>query len=159
MKVTPQDIYKHEFKPSMRGYDKDEVDAFLEMIASEMEELIKENAALKDDMKELKVKAEEFEKRERALEETLLTAKRVTEQMKENSQKEAELIVREAKKRAEDIIADATEQVKSVNSALTTLKLQRDQYISQFKAIIEHHWKTLHQLLESETKEGKDEKV
>ncbi|MGQ9706780.1 MAG: DivIVA domain-containing protein [bacterium] len=156
MKITPQDIYKHEFKPAMRGYDKDEVDAFLEMIASQMEELIRENAGLKDELKELKVRAEEFEKRERALEETLLTAKRISEQMKENSQKEAELIVSEAKRRGEEIIAEATEQVKAVKSALTTLKLQKDQYISQFKAIIEHHWKTLHQLIEGETKEDKE---
>jgi len=159
MKVTPQDIYKHEFKPSMRGYDKDEVDAFLEMVASQMEELIKENANLKDELKELRIKAEEFEKRERTLEETLITAKRVGEQLKENSQKEAELIVGEAKRRAEEIIAEATEQVKTVRSVLTTLKLQRDQYISQFKAIIEHHWKTLHQLAEDEPKDGRNERT
>ncbi len=156
MRITPQDIFKHEFKQAMRGYDKDEVDAFLEMVGNQMEELIQENAKLKDDLKELKTRAEEFEKRERALEETLLTAKRISEQLKENTQKEANLILTEARKKASDIIAQSNEQVKEIQKTLTSIRLQRDQYISQFKALIEHHWRTLHQLTENEVKEDKN---
>ncbi|HEC79827.1 MAG TPA: DivIVA domain-containing protein, partial [Firmicutes bacterium] len=123
---------------------------------NQMEELIQENAKLKDDLKELKTRAEEFEKRERALEETLLTAKRISEQLKENTQKEANLILTEARKKASDIIAQSNEQVKEIQKTLTAIRLQRDQYISQFKALIEHHWRTLHQLTENEVKEDKN---
>ncbi|RLC41836.1 MAG: hypothetical protein DRH49_04755, partial [Candidatus Coatesbacteria bacterium] len=66
------------------------------------------------------------------------------------------LIITEARKKASDIIAQSNEQVKEIQKTLTSIRLQRDQYISQFKALIEHHWRTLHQLTENEVKEDKN---
>jgi cell division initiation protein len=137
MKITPQDIHQQEFKGSMRGYDKDEVDAFLQMIAEQLEETVKENAGLQDKVKELEERLAEYQKNRRNLEEALLAAQKITEQMKENAEKEAQVKIREAQVKADKILAEAVQQSQQYNQEISKLRMQRDQMIAQFKSILE----------------------
>ena len=60
MKITPTIIKTQEFTKSLRGYDADEVQAFLEKLAVEVEELINENETLIDENGELKRSLDEY---------------------------------------------------------------------------------------------------
>lgn len=140
MKITPQDIHQQEFKSSMRGYDKDEVDAFLQMIAEQLEETVKENAGLQDKVKELEERLAEYQKNGRHLEEALLAAQKITEQMKENAEKEAQVRIREAEVKADKILAEAVQQSQQYSQEISKLRMQRDQMIAQFKSILEQNF-------------------
>jgi len=143
MKITPQDIHKQEFKTGMRGYDKDEVDAFLQMIAEQLEETLNDNAGLHDRVKELEGKTGEYHKLERNLEETLLAAQKVTEQMKGNADKEAQVILKEAELKAEKIIAEASRESERYRQEIPAHRSQRDHMLAQFKTILEQNYRFL----------------
>lgn len=118
MRITPLDIYQQEFRRVLRGIDPDEVEDFLERIADDYEELIKENAALKERIESLEaqliggVKAEQTDDSETALREE---ANNIIREAK----KEADNIVGEARKEADNIIrkaeasADKTREIRS----------------------------------------------
>jgi cell division initiation protein len=157
MKITPQDIHQQEFRTSMRGYDKDEVDAFLQMVADEMETLIRDNTRLKDNVKELEAKMGEYIKMERKLEETLLTAQKVTDQLKENADREAKLIIDEAKMEADNILNNTRGELSRIREDITRLETTRDELISQMKALIEQNWKFIKRLEENISKKKTEE--
>src|SRR5665647_2461897 len=97
MKISPLDIQQQQFKvKTFRGLDPEDVDAFLQSLAGEMEFLIRENDQMKEQQSRQNRELLDLAEKERELRETLLSAQRVIEEMKNNARKEAELIVSEA---------------------------------------------------------------
>ena len=76
MKMTPLDIRQKRFEITMRGYNRREVEGFLELTASEFEEVVKENISLKEELKRTLVRLEQHLEREKTLQETMVTAQR-----------------------------------------------------------------------------------
>ena len=72
MKVTPLDVRKQEFKKQMRGYDPVEVDTFLEMVAVEMEDLLRQQKESRDRVVELETQLKDYKQIEKTLQQTLL---------------------------------------------------------------------------------------
>ena len=60
MEVTPLDIRKQEFKKSFSGYDKREVENFLEMVAMQLEGLIRENMSYKEQLNDVERKVDDY---------------------------------------------------------------------------------------------------
>ena len=143
MRISPLDIQQHKCERSFRGYNPKDVDSFLELICSEFEELIKENDALKKELKEKTNLADELLEREKTLKETMMTAQKVTEDMKSNAKKEAELIKAEAEMHAEKIINDAHNRLASLLDDINEIKRQRAQFTASLKGLIETHAKML----------------
>jgi len=85
MRLSPLDIKKQEFTRTLRGYDQDEVQAFLDMLAGQWEALLAEQRRTEEKVRELKAKMEHYEKVEEALQETLLTARESSQQALENA--------------------------------------------------------------------------
>ncbi|OYD07859.1 DivIVA domain-containing protein [Paludifilum halophilum] len=50
-RLTPRDIFNKDFKTSLRGYDVDEVNEFLDIVIKNFEDLLEENQQLKEEMK------------------------------------------------------------------------------------------------------------
>src|SRR5439155_533033 len=97
MRITPHDIRQQQFSSKMlKGYDPQEVDAFLDDVAEDYEALLKEAALLKEQIAAQEERARGVTERERTLQETLVTTQRLVEEMKNNARREAELILREA---------------------------------------------------------------
>src|SRR3989304_4844369 len=96
MRITPLDIQQKQFPMKFRGFDVEEVYAFLEVIREEMEDLRRDNASLKEDMIKLETQVKEHKDMETTLRETLVTAQQMVEEYKSNARKEAELLVKEA---------------------------------------------------------------
>ena len=136
MKITPLDLRKQEFKKAFRGYDPEEVDAFLEIVAAEFEQTSKENASLREKIESLGTTLAEYRNLEKTLQDTLLTAQRATEVARTNSQREADLIVRDAQIRAEKIVDQARAQLNEIRQTIANLKMQRDSFLARLKALL-----------------------
>ncbi len=149
MKITPQDIHNQEFKRSLRGYDMDEVDAFLQQIADELEVLTSENAELKDRVKELTLRMGEFEKKDELLEKTLLAAQQATEQMKEASRKEAEATSTAAKAEAVKIIERARLELITTDRKVQDMKRYHYEFIIEYKALLDRHYRLLSEMVDA----------
>ena len=146
MNITPQDIRKQIFKKSFRGYDREEVQTFLEMLATEVEHLGAENIELKEHLNALHTEVQHYQSIEQTLQEMLRTAQQTAEEVKENGHKEARLIVKEAEIRSNRAIEKARAQVHEIRTELVELQNQRDMFLSKFKALVQVQTDFLDQL-------------
>jgi cell division initiation protein len=136
MKVSPISIKKQEFNKSMRGFDKDEVQAFLEKLADEFESLQKENDSLKKELDDATVKLTEFRRIEKNLQDTLLRAQESSTKSIESTKKQANLIVKEAEIKGSQILEKARENANEIRNAVINLREERDLIIANLKSII-----------------------
>ncbi|MCM0084127.1 DivIVA domain-containing protein [Geomonas sp. Red32] len=144
MKISPMDIQQQQFKGKMiGGLDPDEVDAFLQAVASEMEGLIRENNELKERLNRHTATMSELQARESQLRETMLAAQKITEEMKANSQKEAQLLLSEAELKGERIVADAEKKVIELSNQIQDLKRDKVRFEAGFKHLLDTYYKML----------------
>ena len=146
MNITPLDIRKQAFKKVFRGYDHEEVQAFLEMLAEEFERLNGENIELKEHQNTLQAEVEHFRAMEQTLQEMLKTAQQASEEVKENGRKEARLLVKEAEIRGNRAIEKARSHVHTIRAEIVDLKNQRDMFVSKFQALVQAQGDFLAQL-------------
>ncbi len=143
MRITPLDIQQKQFPIKFRGFDVEEVYAFLEIVREEMEALIRENSMLKENVSRLEGQLREFKDMEVTLRETLLTAQQMVEDYKNNSIKESELIMREAEMKAETMIKLAQEKVINVHEDIVDLKGIRRHFKEELNRLIKGHLQML----------------
>ncbi len=143
MRITPLDIQQKQFPMKFRGFDVDEVYTFLELIREELEELLRENASLKEQLSRADEQIREFHSMEATLRETLLTAQQMVEEYKANARKEAELLIKEAELKADSMIKEAQERVVKIHEDIVDLKGIRRHFKEEIKRLIESHRKML----------------
>lgn len=136
MNISPLDIRKHEFKKSLRGYDVDEVTAFLDMVSIEYENFVRDNAQLNEKVKEYSSQLKKYHDIEGTLQEALLSAERAREETVEMAKKQAEVIIREAEVKAASIIEDGRSVFSRLRNTIDGLKVQKEAYIIKIKALI-----------------------
>jgi len=139
MRISPLDIQQKQFPIKFRGFDVEEVYAFLELVREEMEELIRENASLKEQVHRSENQIREFRDMENTLKETLMTAQQMVEDYKVNARKEAELIIKEAELKAEEVIKEAQEKVIKIHEDIVDLKGIRRHFKEEMRRLIESH--------------------
>src|SRR2546428_8241157 len=97
MRISPLDIRQQQFTVRMyRGFDKHEVDAFLDDVADDYETVLKENPLLREHLATLEERSRGLAERERALQDTLVTTQRLGHEMKAAARPAAELHLRVA---------------------------------------------------------------
>lgn len=143
MRITPLDIQQKQFPMKFRGFDVEEVYAFLEVIREEMEELLRENASLKEAVQRAENQIKEFRDMESTLRETLMTAQQMVEEYKTNARKEAELLVRESELKADSMLKEAQEKVIKIHEDIVDLKGIRRHFKEELKRLIENHLKMI----------------
>jgi cell division initiation protein len=136
MKLTPINIKTQEFAKSLRGYDADEVKAFLEKIAAEVEDLMNENDTLKDEIEELNTSLDEYKKIEKDLQTTILNAQDSSAKSTESAKKQTGMMLKEAELKAARIIEKAKENANEIRNAIISLREERNLIISKLKAIV-----------------------
>jgi cell division initiation protein len=154
MRITPLDIQQKQFPMKFRGFDVEEVFAFLEVIREEMEDLLRDNASLKENVQRLDSQIREYKDMETTLRETLLTAQQLVEEYKTNARKEAELLVKEAELRADTMLKEAQEKVIKIHEDIVDLKGIRRHFKEEIKRLVEGHIKMLEFDKEREEDEG-----
>jgi cell division initiation protein len=157
MRITPLDIQQKQFPIRFRGFDVEEVYAFLEVVREEMEELLRETALLKENVYRLESQTKEFKGMENALRETLLTAQQMAEDFKENSRKEADLIMKEAELRADEVMKEAQEKVVKIHEDIVDLKGIRRHFREEIKRLLDSHMRMLQFDSEREEQEPRSE--
>jgi len=155
MRITPLDIQQKQFPMKFRGFDVEEVYAFLEVIREEMEDLLRENATLKENVYRLENQIKEFKDMETTLRETLMTAQQMVEDYKTNARKEAELLVKEAEIRADTMLKESQEKVIKIHEDIVDLKGIRRHFKEELKRLIESHLKMIEF---DKEREGEEEK-
>ena len=143
MRITPLDIQQKQFPYKFRGFDDEEVYAFLELIREEMEDLLRENASLKENAIRLENQIREHKDMETTLRETLVTAQQMVEEYKSNARKEAELLVKEAELRSDAIVKEAQEKVIKIHEDIVDLKGIRRHFKEELKRLMEGHLKMI----------------
>jgi len=137
--LTPLDVRKKkgDFRRVMRGYDPEAVDNFLDEVVARMEELVRENQANATRAAQMTDAIADYRERERAMNEALVSAQQLREGMREQAQREADLVLREARAEGERIVADAKRQVTFALEALRRVQAQRVRFLRLFRALVE----------------------
>jgi DivIVA domain-containing protein len=145
--LTPLDVRKKkgDFRRVMRGYDSDAVDNFLDEVVARMEELVRENQALGAKAAQMTEAIADYRERERAMNDALVSAQQLREGMREQAQREADLVLREARAEGERIVADAKRQVTMALEALRRVQAQRVRFLRLFRALVERQLSELEQ--------------
>jgi len=134
--ISPLDIRKHEFRKVFRGYDPDEVAAFLDMVSIELENLVRENAGLKDKVANIDSQLKKYLDIEGTLRETLLSAQRAREETINTAKKHADVIIREAEVKAASIIEEGRGELSGLRRAFQEMRVQKENYLVKIKAMI-----------------------
>ena len=143
MRITPLDIQNKQFPMKWRGFDVEEVYAFLEVVREQMEDLLRENAMLKEQNQRAENQIQEYRDMENTLRETLMTAQQMVDEYKTNARKEAELLIREAELKADSVLKEAQEKVVKIHEDIVDLKGIRRHFKEEVKQLIEGHMRML----------------
>jgi len=136
MRLSPLDIKKQEFTRTLRGYDQEEVQAFLDMLAGQWEELLAEQRRTEDRVRELKARMEHYEKVEEGLQEALRTTRENSRQILENAKQEAALLVKKAVGESEDLTRGAIKQRDQFMQEVQELVGRRDEIVARLRAFL-----------------------
>lgn len=137
MKFSPFSIKAQEFSKSLYGYDKEEVRAFLESLAAEVEKIQKENDKLVSQIDQNSEEITEFKKLEKSLQSTLLNAQESSSRSVESAKKQNQLIIKEAEIKANQLIEKAKNEAELVRSSVLKLKEEKNLLIAKLKAMVE----------------------
>jgi cell division initiation protein len=143
MKLTPLDVRQKRFEVALRGFSRREVEGFLELVAGVLEEVVRENISLKEELKRLQARVDHHAERERTLQETMVTAQRIAEDLKGQAKKEAEIVIADAEHQAEKIVDGANQKLVQIISDINELKRQRVQFEAQVRSVVDAHAKLL----------------
>lgn len=143
MKITPLDVDQQQFQRVFRGCDPDEVHRFLDLVSREMEELLRENNTLKEEIRRKDTQIAEFREHESQLREALVSAGRMTEEIKESARKEAELVAAEAQLKAQRIVLEAQERSVQLNGEIGDLRRQKARLLVEIRSVLESHRRLL----------------
>jgi len=155
MKYSPNSIKQQEFNKTLRGYDRDEVQAFLEKLSDEVETLQKENDQIKKELETANSRLTEFRRIEKNLQDTLLKAQESSTKSLESTKKQTGLMVKEAEIKASQIMEKARESANEIRTAVITLREEKDLVVAKLKSIISSQA----QLLEMKVENAGDERV
>ena len=144
MRLSPVDIRQQHFTiKTFRGFDPQEVDAFLDDVADDYEGVLRENATLREQLSNHEERARGLSDTERTLKDTLVTTQRLAEEMKESARRDAHLLLREAGLNAEKLMEEARAEEAKLRVEIQSLKRLRRQLIEELRATVERYDRTL----------------
>ena len=150
---TPLDVRQAKFSTSMRGYERAEVNAFLLETADGYERASRENERLRQDVARLEASLSQYRELEGALKGALMSAQKVSEDMKETASLDAARIIRDAEGRAELITQRAQAQLEDVQREIDGLRLKRRESEVALESIIAALHNTLEFVREQDQRE------
>jgi cell division initiation protein len=136
MKISPMDIQRQTFTRAFRGLDADEVRTYLNIVAEEFAALQSERDRLAQELGTLKISVDEHRERETILKNTLLTAQRVSEEIKDNARRAAEQTVKEAELQADRLLELAQDKASEVERSMMDLRSQRSMLLEDIRTLI-----------------------
>lgn len=135
--ITPLDIQNKEFKKTLRGYDIEEVDRFLDSINDNYEELYRENIEKTDKIHILTEQIRQYDNLEETLKSTLVIAQSTADDVTTNARQKADLILEEAQIKSNNLINEALEEVRKINLEYDSLKKEMYLFKMKYKSFLE----------------------
>lgn len=139
MKISPLDIYQHDFGKTTFGYKTREVDEFLDEVGVAYEKLLKEVNKLQDENEQLKEKLSTQEEMEQRLENIMITVQETAKNINKQAHKEAELIIKKAELKAQKIEEEVKEELQEEYRLLQVVKENRELFKIRLKTLLESH--------------------
>lgn len=158
--LTPLDVRKKrgDFRKALRGYDPEDVDAFLDLVAERLEEIVKENLTLRERSERLNDQVSSQQGREKAVQDALVTAQQLRDEIRGQAQREADevrsraereaddmrvsaerearLVQREAESEARRLVQDAERRLEERQAALEELERNRLRFLKSFRQLL-----------------------
>ena len=135
MRITPLDVRKQEFRKAVRGFDCDEVRAFLSTLADEYETVLVDNKQIREMIMEQEDKIQEYQGMERNLRDTLMTAERVMQETRENASKKGDLIIKDAEMKAKQVLQECRLRTEELRREIQALRQEKESYLGRFKSL------------------------
>lgn len=137
--LTPLDVRKKrgDFGRAFRGYTREEVDGYLELVAERLEELVRDNLTLRERGERLAEQVAAFQERERAVQDAIVTAEKLRDEIRTHALREAELLRREAEAELESARAATERLVAERRAVLADLGHRRMRFLHQWRAFLE----------------------
>ncbi len=161
MAIKPIDVRRKEFKHSVRGYNADQVDDFLDTVADEFEHTYSENLRMREEISSLRDRLEQFEKLEDSIQSALVhaehaandlresatreaeglrtSANREAENVRNNANREAEYTLKEAQDRAQQMLADSSSKVERAQESYDALKTAKQNFGADFRHLLKSY--------------------
>ncbi|MBF0980959.1 MAG: DivIVA domain-containing protein [Clostridiales bacterium] len=136
--ITPLDIQNREFAKGVRGYKEEDVDSFLDLVTTDMEIMLSENAALKEAVRRLEAELEKYRSSETAVVETLEAAKGLMRDIAISSEKRAEVLLKNAELDAELITKEARESANRLKEESAALRNRFNDFRAGYKRMLEN---------------------
>ena len=156
MNVSPLDLRQQRFRTSLRGFDKVEVAAFLSSAADDYEQALRETDRLRQELSKMEAVLNENREHEKNLRNTLLTAQRLSDEIKEHADQEAKRIIREAEGRAGLLIEKAQLRLDDIQRDIDALALKRQEVETSLEATIQTLRNTLQYVRDRAGRENDD---
>ncbi|MDA8163427.1 MAG: DivIVA domain-containing protein [Desulfobacteraceae bacterium] len=139
MTMTPQDIQSQQFHVRFRGFDVEEVDAFLERVAEELLVLIEENKQLAEQVEGLKKEIDSYHHHEKAFQSAIISAQQIAEEMKTKSRRAAEEITAAAREEARKLREEANREIAGLEAEIHRLKEVKRQAGQELRQLLQEY--------------------
>jgi cell division initiation protein len=158
MNVSPLDLRQQRFRKSFRGFDPVEVASFLVAVADDYEQALRETDRLRQDLMRMEAVLAEHREHEKNLQNTLLTAQKVSDDIRANAEQDARRIIREAEGHSELLLEKTEARLEDIQREIDGLKLKRKDVEVSIESNISTLRNTLDFIREQEARE-RDDKI
>ena len=135
--LTPLDVRRYDFGRTLRGYDPERVEQFRTQVAEELERLTRQTQELEAKAKGFHEQLRAFRERDKALNDALVSAQQLRGEIREQSEREAQLILREARGEGERILEGSRGEIRNLQAHIAELERARRNYLSQLRVMVE----------------------
>ncbi len=139
IKVTPLDIQQKRFHVAFRGYERTEVEMFLDLVRDEMEALMREVMELREFRQAYDLRLKELNDKEDTVKNTMLMTQKLMEDQKDNARREAALIIKDAEIRSHQIVGNSQQEKVRLESEIQELKRRKHHFMEDLKRVIQMH--------------------
>ena len=134
--LTSLDVRRFDFGRSFRGYDPAKVEQFRDQVAEEIERLTRVNADLDTKARSFHEQLRSFRERDKALNEALITAQQLRADVRDQAEREAQLILKEAQAEGERLVEASRAEVRRMEQELDSLDRSRRTYLAQMRTLL-----------------------
>ncbi len=139
IKVTPLDVQQKRFHVAFRGYDRTEVEMFLDLVRDEMEALVRQVTELQEFRQSYDQHLRELNEKEETIKNTMLMTQKLMEDQKDNARREAALVIKDAEIRSHQIVGNSQQEKVRLESEIQELRRRKHHFMEDLKRVIQMH--------------------
>src|SRR5690625_441754 len=144
--LTPREIHEMEFTRVFRGYEPEEVDAFVERVVKGYEALYQENRDLKAHIKEAEKELESNREHFVYTDEAIKLAKQAGDDARRAAEQQAEAIIQLAETKAAEIVAAAERETASMRRRVAWLQNEESRFRQRLQRLFAEGLELLEQV-------------